>query len=151
MSLLIACFCHDLDHRGYTNAFLRETDAPLSALYSSSLLENHHFTQTLALLQIPGLNIFSHLTEQQHKKVCSIDSLLFNVVTVNSSISNISSAWEQGYYSGCLQFVHWLQKMPLDVWGESRQKWKGQQSLVIGWHMLSGCQLCDWGISVPPV
>ena len=69
MSLLIACFCHDLDHRGYNNAFLTETDAPLSALYSSSLLENHHFTQTLALLQIPGLNIFSHLTEQQYKKV----------------------------------------------------------------------------------
>ena len=86
MSLLIACFCHDLDHRGYTNAFLRETDAPLSALYSSSLLENHHFTQTLALLQIPGLNIFSHLTEQQHKKVCSTDPLLFNVVTVYSSL-----------------------------------------------------------------
>ena len=85
MSLLIACFCHDLDHRGYTNAFLRETDAPLSALYSSSLLENHHFTQTLALLQIPGLNIFSHLTEQQHKKVCSTDPLLFNVVTVVAS------------------------------------------------------------------
>ena len=69
MALLIACFCHDLDHRGYNNAFLANTDAPLSGLYSSSLLENHHFTQTLALLQIPGLNIFSHLTEQEYKKV----------------------------------------------------------------------------------
>jgi len=69
MSLLIACFCHDLDHRGYNNAYFVKMNAPLATLYSSSLLENHHFNQTLALLQIPGHNIFSHLAEQEYKKV----------------------------------------------------------------------------------
>lgn len=50
--LLIACLCHDLDHRGYSNSYLQKFDHPLAALYSSSTMEQHHFSQTVSILQV---------------------------------------------------------------------------------------------------
>lgn len=50
--LLIACLCHDLDHRGYSNAYLQKFDHPLAALYSTSTMEQHHFSQTVSILQV---------------------------------------------------------------------------------------------------
>lgn len=42
LSLLIACFCHDLDHRGTNNMFEVKSSSPLHHLYSTSTMENHH-------------------------------------------------------------------------------------------------------------
>lgn len=67
VSLLIACLCHDLDHPGYSNSFLKLTDSPLAKLYPNSVLENHHLMQTIAILK--NDNIFSHLKEHQYKTV----------------------------------------------------------------------------------
>lgn len=50
--LLIACLCHDLDHRGYSNTYLQKFDHPLAALYSTSTMEQHHFSQTVSILQV---------------------------------------------------------------------------------------------------
>lgn len=50
--LLIACLCHDLDHRGFSNSYLQKFDHPLAALYSTSTMEQHHFSQTVAILQV---------------------------------------------------------------------------------------------------
>lgn len=50
--LLIACLCHDLDHRGYSNSYLQKFDHPLAALYSTSTMEQHHFSQTVSILQV---------------------------------------------------------------------------------------------------
>ncbi|XP_012879977.1 PREDICTED: cAMP and cAMP-inhibited cGMP 3',5'-cyclic phosphodiesterase 10A [Dipodomys ordii] len=50
--LLIACLCHDLDHRGFSNSYLQKFDHPLAALYSTSTMEQHHFSQTVSILQI---------------------------------------------------------------------------------------------------
>ena len=69
MALFIACLCHDLDHRGFNNAFLVKTNAPLAALYSTSVMENHHISQMLAILQMDGLNIFAKLTPEEYKTV----------------------------------------------------------------------------------
>ncbi|XP_032341220.1 cAMP and cAMP-inhibited cGMP 3',5'-cyclic phosphodiesterase 10A isoform X5 [Camelus ferus] len=49
--LLIACLCHDLDHRGFSNSYLQKFDHPLAALYSTSTMEQHHFSQTVSILQ----------------------------------------------------------------------------------------------------
>eukprot|EP00063_Salmo_salar_P064586 XP_014039421.1 PREDICTED: cAMP and cAMP-inhibited cGMP 3',5'-cyclic phosphodiesterase 10A-like isoform X1 [Salmo salar] len=61
--LLIACLCHDLDHRGYSNTYLQKFDHPLAALYSTSTMEQHHFSQTVSILQV-GLphthTLYSH-------------------------------------------------------------------------------------------
>lgn len=50
--LLVACLCHDLDHRGYSNSYLQKFDHPLAALYSTSTMEQHHFSQTVSILQV---------------------------------------------------------------------------------------------------
>ncbi|KAM6922407.1 cAMP and cAMP-inhibited cGMP 3',5'-cyclic phosphodiesterase 10A isoform 2-T2 [Lycodopsis pacificus] len=70
--LLIACLCHDLDHRGYSNSYLQKFDHPLAALYSSSTMEQHHFSQTVSILQLEGHNIFSNLNSSEYEQVLEI-------------------------------------------------------------------------------
>lgn len=50
MALIVACLCHDLDHRGTNNSFQIKTSSPLAQLYSTSTLEHHHFDQSLMIL-----------------------------------------------------------------------------------------------------
>ncbi len=69
LSLVLACLCHDLDHRALNNCYMASTNHPLSQLYSTSTLENHHFSQTIELLQLDGLNVFTLLAESQYKEV----------------------------------------------------------------------------------
>ncbi|XP_045558280.1 cAMP and cAMP-inhibited cGMP 3',5'-cyclic phosphodiesterase 10A isoform X3 [Salmo salar] len=69
--LLIACLCHDLDHRGYSNTYLQKFDHPLAALYSTSTMEQHHFSQTVSILQ-EGHNVFSNLTSSEYEQVLEI-------------------------------------------------------------------------------
>ncbi|GLH03324.1 Phosphodiesterase, partial [Gryllus bimaculatus] len=45
LALLIACLCHDLDHRGTNNSFQIKASSPLAQLYSTSTMEHHHFDQ----------------------------------------------------------------------------------------------------------
>ena len=59
----MGCLCHDLDHRGTTNAFQVKTNNPLATLYSSSVMERHHLNQCLLILNIPGNRILEHLSE----------------------------------------------------------------------------------------
>uniref|UniRef100_A0A1I8FE52 PDEase domain-containing protein n=1 Tax=Macrostomum lignano TaxID=282301 RepID=A0A1I8FE52_9PLAT len=73
MALLIACLCHDLDHRGTDNKFQKVTLSPLAQLYSSSMLERHHFNQCIMLLSISGCDILSPLTQPQYE--CCIETI----------------------------------------------------------------------------
>uniref|UniRef100_A0A914CD54 Phosphodiesterase n=1 Tax=Acrobeloides nanus TaxID=290746 RepID=A0A914CD54_9BILA len=70
-SLLVASLCHDIDHRGTTNAFQLQSKTPLAQLYSSegSVLERHHFAQTVTILGMDECNIFEQLTRQQYQTV----------------------------------------------------------------------------------
>ncbi|PAV77202.1 hypothetical protein WR25_11653 [Diploscapter pachys] len=72
-ALLIACLCHDIDHRGTTNSFQLQSKTPLAQLYSSegSVLERHHYAQTVAILQMESCNILENLTNLQYKTVLS--------------------------------------------------------------------------------
>uniref|UniRef100_A0A8C4Q4Y3 Phosphodiesterase n=2 Tax=Eptatretus burgeri TaxID=7764 RepID=A0A8C4Q4Y3_EPTBU len=70
--LLFACLCHDLDHRGYTNSYFQKFDTPLSALYSTSTMEQHHFAQTVAILQLEGHNIFGMMSSSDYEQVLEI-------------------------------------------------------------------------------
>jgi cGMP-specific 3',5'-cyclic phosphodiesterase len=40
LSLLVACFCHDLDHRGTNNAFQSEVESAIAQLYSTSTMDH---------------------------------------------------------------------------------------------------------------
>ncbi|EDV22124.1 uncharacterized protein TRIADDRAFT_50691 [Trichoplax adhaerens] len=69
LSLLVACLCHDLDHRGTNNAFQLKTQSALAHLYSTSTMEHHHFDHCIMILNSEGNNIFAQLTPSQYSSV----------------------------------------------------------------------------------
>ncbi|KAJ8920329.1 hypothetical protein NQ315_011991 [Exocentrus adspersus] len=69
LGLLVACFCHDLDHRGTNNAFQTKTDSPLAVLYSTSTMEHHHFDQCVMILNTDSNNIFQALSPEDYRRV----------------------------------------------------------------------------------
>ncbi|CAG0902241.1 unnamed protein product [Darwinula stevensoni] len=72
LALLIACLCHDLDHRGTNNSFQIKMSSPLAQLYSTSTMEHHHFDQCIMILNTPGNQILAQLRPDQYKKVVRI-------------------------------------------------------------------------------
>ncbi|THD27079.1 Phosphodiesterase [Fasciola hepatica] len=72
VSLFIACLCHDLDHRGYDNRFMKKYSTPLAALYSSSPMEHHHFNMTVTILQQRGHNVFSNCKTGSYRNILSL-------------------------------------------------------------------------------
>ena len=50
--MLVASLCHDVDHRGYNNAFFKKFNEPLATLYTNSVMEQHHYATTINLLQV---------------------------------------------------------------------------------------------------
>ena len=69
IALFVACLCHDLDHRGKTNAFMVKSASPLAAIYTTSVMEHHHFNQTVSILQQDNHNIFKELSSDEYKTV----------------------------------------------------------------------------------
>ncbi|KAK6017424.1 3'5'-cyclic nucleotide phosphodiesterase, partial [Ostertagia ostertagi] len=63
LALLIACLCHDIDHRGTTNAFQLHSEG--------SVLERHHYAQTVQILKMSECNILDQLTRTQYQTVLS--------------------------------------------------------------------------------
>ena len=72
LSLIIACLCHDLDHRGTNNAFQIKTDSNLAQLYSTSTMEHHHFDQCVMILNSKGSQILSNLSQEEFKRVINV-------------------------------------------------------------------------------
>lgn len=71
-ALVVASFCHDIDHRGTNNAFLIRAAAPLAILYNTSTLENHHYDTCLRISSMDGNNIFEGFTDEQFSFICEI-------------------------------------------------------------------------------
>ncbi|CAH0395133.1 unnamed protein product [Bemisia tabaci] len=67
LGLLVACLCHDLDHRGTNNAFQTKTESPLAILYTTSTMEHHHFDQCVMILNSDGNNIFQAMMDRERK------------------------------------------------------------------------------------
>ncbi|XP_045784288.1 probable 3',5'-cyclic phosphodiesterase pde-5 [Maniola jurtina] len=90
LALFVACLCHDLDHRGYNNDYLKETEAPLAAMYSSSPLEHHHFSITVTILQQDGHNIFSQLSREDYKEV--LEHIKQNILATDLAVFSTNLA-----------------------------------------------------------
>ncbi|XP_060727818.1 cAMP and cAMP-inhibited cGMP 3',5'-cyclic phosphodiesterase 10A isoform X3 [Tachysurus vachellii] len=121
--LLIACLCHDLDHRGYSNSYLQKFDHPLAALYSTSTMEQHHFSQTVSILQ-EGHNIFSNLTSSEYEQVLEI---------IRKAIIATDLAL---YFSNRKQLADLLSTGALDLNNHAHR------DRVIG-LMMTACDLCS--------
>ncbi|XP_034837406.1 cGMP-specific 3',5'-cyclic phosphodiesterase-like [Maniola hyperantus] len=72
LGLLVACLCHDLDHRGTNNAFQTKTESPLAILYSTSTMEHHHFDQCVMILNSESNNIFQALSPCDYRNVMRV-------------------------------------------------------------------------------
>ncbi|KAK6621921.1 cGMP-specific 3',5'-cyclic phosphodiesterase [Polyplax serrata] len=72
LGLLVACLCHDLDHRGTNNAFQTKTESPLAILYTTSTMEHHHFDQCVMILNSEGNNIFQALSPDDYRQVMRV-------------------------------------------------------------------------------
>ncbi|KAG8000022.1 cAMP and cAMP-inhibited cGMP 3' [Nibea albiflora] len=122
--LLIACLCHDLDHRGYSNTYLQKFDHPLAALYSTSTMEQHHFSQTVSILQLEGHNIFSNLNSSEYEQVLEI---------IRKAIIATDLAL---YFNNHQQLTELLTSHALDLNNHSHR------DRVIG-LMMTACDLCS--------
>jgi len=72
LGLLVACLCHDLDHRGTNNSYQLATNSPIARLYSTSTLERHHLNQALIILNLDGNRIFDNLSACEYTEVLSV-------------------------------------------------------------------------------
>lgn len=72
LGLLVACLCHDLDHRGTNNAFQSKIESPLAILYTTSTMEHHHFDQCVMILNSEGNNIFQALSPEDYRALMKI-------------------------------------------------------------------------------
>ena len=69
-ALLIAAMCHDLDHRGTNNSYQISSNSVLACLYSSegSVMERHHFAQSMCILNTEGCNILENLGKTDYTR-----------------------------------------------------------------------------------
>uniref|UniRef100_A0AAY4AY84 Phosphodiesterase n=1 Tax=Denticeps clupeoides TaxID=299321 RepID=A0AAY4AY84_9TELE len=74
LALFVSCLCHDLDHRGTNNSFQIESKSVLAGLYSSqgSVLERHHFAQTISVLNTEGCNIFEQFSRKDYQRMLDL-------------------------------------------------------------------------------
>ena len=120
LGLWVGAICHDLDHRGFNNKFMIDIGSPLAAVYSTSTMENHHFTMGVSILQrvrrqlnslfLPFFfqeqnNIFANLHSDEYQKVLdtmkkcilATDLALFfpNKARLANIVKENSFEWEQ--------------------------------------------------------
>lgn len=69
MALVLACFCHDLDHRGLSNQYLKSQNSFLAEIAHSSVMEEHHSNFAVSILTAPECNILENLPAEDFKHV----------------------------------------------------------------------------------
>ncbi|KAI9564201.1 hypothetical protein GHT06_007939 [Daphnia sinensis] len=72
LSLIMACLCHDLDHRGTNNSFQVKASSPLAQLYTTSTMERHHFDQCLMILNSQGCQILGNVSSEEYEKIVKV-------------------------------------------------------------------------------
>uniref|UniRef100_A0A914E834 3',5'-cyclic-nucleotide phosphodiesterase n=1 Tax=Acrobeloides nanus TaxID=290746 RepID=A0A914E834_9BILA len=89
LSLLVSSICHDLDHPGTSNSFQIQYKTPLADLYNNegSILEKHHFAQTISILKSKECDIFEELSKEDFQHVMNIlqDTIMATDIAVHFS------------------------------------------------------------------
>ncbi|KAM3960082.1 LOW QUALITY PROTEIN: cAMP and cAMP-inhibited cGMP 3',5'-cyclic phosphodiesterase 10A [Aphomia sociella] len=86
VALMLAGLCHDLDHPGYNNNFLKLCKHPLSQMYKSSMLEYHHYFLAKKIIEdknilgkIPELDRIRILEEIKYDILCTDLAVYFQI------------------------------------------------------------------------
>ncbi|KAM4556649.1 3',5'-cyclic-AMP phosphodiesterase 4C isoform 2-T2 [Fundulus diaphanus] len=70
LAALFASSIHDVDHPGFSNQFLINTNSELALMYNDvSVLENHHLAVGFKLLQEDNCDIFQNLSKKQRQSL----------------------------------------------------------------------------------
>ncbi|XP_037079257.1 dual 3',5'-cyclic-AMP and -GMP phosphodiesterase 11-like isoform X2 [Pollicipes pollicipes] len=72
LGLLMACLCHDLDHRGTNNSFQAKVSSPLAQLYGTSTMERHHFDRCVMILNTQGVQILNNLRPEEYSRLVKV-------------------------------------------------------------------------------
>eukprot|EP01137_Pigoraptor_chileana_P008131 Opistho-2@54539 len=75
-AMMVACVCHDVDHRGTNNSFQQQAKSPLADVYGTSTMEKHHFAHTVTILNTDGHNIFESISNYAEILAYLEDSIL---------------------------------------------------------------------------
>ncbi|CAH0399676.1 unnamed protein product [Chilo suppressalis] len=81
-ALMLAGLCHDIDHPGFNNNFLALCKHPLSQMYRSSILENHHFY--LAKKIIEDKNILGKLPLVDRERI--LEEMQYNILCTDLAV-----------------------------------------------------------------
>ena len=79
-TLLLSCIGHDVDHRGYTNAFEMATLSNIAIRYNDeSVLENHHVSTLFKILSKDQYNILANFSIEEFSKIrkFTINNILY--------------------------------------------------------------------------
>ena len=94
LSLVIACLCHDLDHRGTNNSFQVKSCSNLAQLYSTSTMEHHHFDQCLMILNSKGNQILANLSQVKTSHMSQVTCHnLQNVIILETKFEVEKKIW----------------------------------------------------------
>jgi GTP-sensing pleiotropic transcriptional regulator CodY len=88
MSMLIACICHDLDHRGTNNSFEGLKQSDLSKLYGTSTMERHHFDMFVMILNCDENNFMVNLSVEDYKSVITCVEKLILATDISVYLKN---------------------------------------------------------------
>ncbi|GJQ69872.1 hypothetical protein Trydic_g22418 [Trypoxylus dichotomus] len=108
LALLTSCLGHDLDHRGTTNSFQVKVGTTLASLYSSdgSVMERHHLSQTLCILNMQKCNFLECLDNQSFRRVLDMlrDCILAtDLATHFKLLPRMEEIVTRGYYKSNLE------------------------------------------------
>ncbi|KAJ8962987.1 hypothetical protein NQ317_003801 [Molorchus minor] len=102
LAYFVSCLCHDIDHRGTTNSFQQQSNSVLASLYSSegSVMERHHLSQTLCILNTEGCNFLESLNREDYRRCLDLikDMILATDLATHYKIhSRQLTMAEEGY------------------------------------------------------
>nr|QDV59568.1 phosphodiesterase Sm11 [Schistosoma mansoni] len=130
LALLTACLSHDIDHRGTDNQFQIKTMSPLAKLYSTSVLEHHHFNQFMMILSIKGNNFLCNLNRSEYDTVVK----LIREAILATDLSR--------YFARLPKFQQTLHHLK-EINDQSTNLWRNdrEQRLLLGCMFMTACDV----------
>ncbi|VDP39670.1 unnamed protein product [Schistosoma margrebowiei] len=130
LALLTACLSHDIDHRGTDNQFQIKTMSPLAKLYSTSVLEHHHFNQFMMILTIKGNNFLCNLNRSEYDTVVK----LIREAILATDLSR--------YFARLPKFQQTLHSLK-EINDHSTNLWRNdrEQRLLLGCMFMTACDV----------
>ena len=71
-AMFFASFNHDIDHRGTNNQFQIKAETTLASIYTTSIMERHHFHHAVDILGLAGHQIFHAFSPKNYNECLKV-------------------------------------------------------------------------------